>query len=320
MEFRSFGCSGLRVSVAGLGTNNFGKRLDQKATTAVVQESIDQGITLFDTADIYGDGLSEEYLGKALAGRRADVIIATKFGMKMGDRPYSEGASRHRIYQAVEASLRRLGTNYIDLYQLHQPDPRTPIEETLRALDDLVRAGTVRYVGSSNFSGWQIADADWSAQTAGVSRFVSAQNDWSLLQRDVERDVVPACERFGVGMLPFFPLASGFLTGKYRRDEAFPQGTRLSEWGAQMPDYIKALTSEANWTALENLSRFATERDHSIHELALSWLVAQPVVTSVIAGATSPEQVRGNVAATTEWALSAEETAEVDRLLRGENE
>jgi aryl-alcohol dehydrogenase-like predicted oxidoreductase len=315
MEFRNLGDAGLRVSVAGLGTNNFGGRLDQAGTTAVVQESLDQGITLFDTADIYGGGLSEEYLGKALGSRRSEVIIATKFGATSGDGPYNEGASRHYIHHCVEASLRRLGTDYIDLYQLHTPDPHTPIEETLRALDDLVRVGKVRYVGSSNFSGWQIADADWTARAGGLTRMVTAQNEWSLLKREVELDVIPSCERFRVGMLPYFPLASGFLTGKYQRGEAFGTDTRLHAWGARMPDYLKALTSGANWDHLEHLRTFAEAAGHTVHELALGWLASRPVVTSVIAGATSPEQVRGNVAATEAWALAADEMAEVDRIL-----
>ena len=315
MEFRNLGDAGLRVSVAGLGTNNFGGKLDQAATTAVVQECLDHGVTLFDTADIYGQGLSEEFLGVALGSRRSEAIIATKFGMTSGEPPYNSGASRHYIYQAVEASLRRLGTDYIDLYQLHRPDPLAPIEETLRALDDLVRAGKIRYVGSSNFSGWQIADADWAARSAGLTRMVTAQNEWSLLNRAVERDVIPACERFRVGQLPFFPLASGFLTGKYRRGEEFGEGTRLKEWGERMPDRIKALTSEANWERLARLETFAGEAGHSVLELALGWLATRPVVASVIAGATSPEQVRSNVAATTAWTLNDDEMAEVDRIL-----
>ena len=276
MEFRNLGEAGLRVSVAGLGTNNFGGRLDQAGTTAVVQEALDQGITLFDTADMYGDGLSEEYLGKALGSRRPEVIVATKFGNKFGEGPYSEGASRHYIYQSVEASLRRLGTDYIDLYQLHTPDARTPIEETLRALDDLVRAGKIRYIGSSNFAGWEIADADWTARAGGLSRFVTAQNEWSLLKRGVERDVIPACERFRVGMLPYFPLASGFLTGKYQRGEEFAEGTRLRAWGTRMPDMVRDLTSDANWDRLAGLSAFAEESGHTVHELAIGWLASRP--------------------------------------------
>ena len=310
MEFCNLGDAGLRVSVAGLGTNNFGGRLDQEGTTAVVQEALDQGITLFDTADMYGDGRSEEYLGKALGSRRRDVVIATKFGWIFGEGPYNAGASRHYVYKAVEGSLRRLDTDYIDLFQLHRPDPETPIEETLRALDDLVRAGTIRYVGSSNFSGWQIADADWTARFGGLNRFVTAQNEWSLLQRDLESDVIPACERFRIGMLPFFPLASGFLTGKYRRG-----GTRLGDWGG---DYANALASERNWDRLEALERFASQNGHTVLELALGWLASQSVVTSVITGATNPKQVRSNVAATEAWTLSSDELAEVDRILSDE--
>ena len=315
MEYRQLGGSGLRVSLAGLGTNNFGARLDQAATTDVVQEALDQGITLFDTADSYGGGRSEEYLGKALAGRRPDVIIASKFGWAVGEGPYDGGASRHYIYKALEASLRRLGTDYLDLYQVHLPDPRTPIEETLRALDDLMRAGTVRYIGSSNFAGWQVAEAEWAARARGLTRFVSAQNEWSLLQRDVEAELIPACEHFGVGMLPYFPLASGFLTGKYRRSQPPPVGTRLHEWRDQMAAHIQAVTAEANWDRLERLTTFAEEHGHRVHDLALSWLASQHVVSSVIAGATSAEQVRSNTAATQAWAMSAAERAALDAAL-----
>ena len=219
MKYRRLGNSGLQVSLAGLGTNNFGGRLDYEGTASVVDAAIDAGINFFDTADIYGGGLSEEYLGRALGGRREDVLIATKFAMPMGEGPFTRGGSRHYIERAVAASLRRLGTDYIDVYQMHQSDADTPIEETLEALTDLVHRGVVRYIGHSNFSGWQIADADWTARSKGLARFVSAQNEWSLLERKVEPEIMPACREFGLGQLPFFPLASGFLTGKYRRGE-----------------------------------------------------------------------------------------------------
>ena len=308
MEFRTVGRSGLRVSAAGLGCNNFGRRIDEDATRAVVDAALDAGITLFDTADIYGNHLSEEFLGRALGSRRADVVVATKFGMPMGDGPYAAGGSRRYVMRAVEASLRRLGTDYIDLYQMHAPDPSTPIEETLDALTDLVHQGKVRYLGSSNFSGWQIADADWTSQARGLARFVVAQNEWSLLRRAVEREVVPACERFGASMLPYFPLAGGALTGKYRRDEAAPAGSRLAD------DNGGRWLTEANFTRIEALTAFAVERDHSVGELALAWLASQPVVCSVIAGATRPEQVRENVAAV-EWRLSRDDRRAVDALL-----
>ena len=227
MEYRNLGRSGLQVSVVGLGCNNFGMRADYEATEAVVRACLDTGINLFDTADIYGGAKSEEYLGKALGANRQDVIVASKFAVQMGEGPLMRGASRRYIMQAVEASLRRLDTDYLDLYQVHFPDPETPLEETLRALDDLVRSGKVRYIGNSNFAGWEIASGHWIAEHRNLTPFVSAQNEYSLLKRDIETEVLPACEAFGLGMLPFFPLASGLLTGKYRRGEDAPEGARV---------------------------------------------------------------------------------------------
>ena len=317
MKYRRLGNSGLQVSLAGLGTNNFGGRLDYEGTASVVDAAIDAGINFFDTADIYGGGLSEEYLGRALGSRREDVLIATKFAMPMGAGPFTRGGSRHYIERAVAASLRRLGTDYIDVYQMHQPDADTPIEETLEALTDLVHRGVVRYIGHSNFSGWQIANADWAARSKGLARFVSAQNEWSLLERKVEPEIMPACREFGLGQLPFFPLASGFLTGKYRRGESLPEGTRLAAWQKAMPARIDALTADANFDLLEALEGYAEERGHTILDLALCWLASDPAVSSVIAGATKPEQIEANVAATHAWKLSAEEFAEVDALLSG---
>jgi aryl-alcohol dehydrogenase-like predicted oxidoreductase len=317
MEYRNLGNSGLQVSIAGLGCNNFGMRIDEAETQTVVDAAIDAGITFFDTADVYGGTKSEEFLGRALGSRRHDVVIATKFAMPLGEGPYKRGGSRHYIYKTVEDSLRRLGTDYIDLYQMHQPDSSTPIDETLRALDDLVREGKIRYLGNSNFSGWQIADADWTARDGHLTRFVSAQNEWSLLSRTVEHEVIPACDRFGLGQLPFFPLASGFLTGKYRRGEDLPEGTRLAAWAKAMPDRIAAQTSDANWDKLEGLTKFAEDRGHNILTLALCWLATSPVVSSVIAGATKVEQITGNVEATNAWRLSDQEMAEVDTILKG---
>ena len=308
MEFRSVGRSSLRVSLAGLGCNNFGGRIDADATAAVVDAALEAGITLFDTADIYGGGHSEEFLGRALGSHRADVIVATKFGMAMGEGPYTTGGSRRYVMRAVEASLRRLGTDYIDLYQMHAPDATTPIEETLDALTDLVHQGKVRYLGSSNFSGWQIADADWTSRTRGLAGFACAQNEWSLLRRAVEREVVPACERFEASLLPYFPLAGGALTGKYRRGEPAPAGTRL------VGDRGTRWLTDANFGRIEALEAFATERDHTVGELALAWLASQRVVCSVIAGATRPEQVRENVAAL-EWRLSRDDRGSIDALL-----
>jgi aryl-alcohol dehydrogenase-like predicted oxidoreductase len=297
MTYRRLGDSGLVVSVVGVGCNNFGRKLDQAGTRAVVDAALDAGITLFDTADIYGEpkGASEEALGAALKGRRDDVVLATKFGMDMqglnGPDHDARGARRY-VVRAVEASLRRLGTDHIDLYQLHEPDPGTPIEETLAALDDLVRAGKVRYLGNSNFAGWQIADADWTARTAGTHRFVSAQNQYSLLERAVETEVVPACERFGLGLLPFFPLADGLLTGKYRRGEQPPSGSRLAGSGR----YAQRLAT-ADWDTIEALGAYADQRGLTLLQVAIGGLAAQPAVTSVIAGATTPEQVRANAVA-----------------------
>jgi aryl-alcohol dehydrogenase-like predicted oxidoreductase len=308
MKVRRLGNSGLKVSVVGLGCNNFGMRIDAAETQKVVDAAIDAGITLFDTADIYGGTKSEEFLGKALGKRRHDIVLATKFGMPVGQDPRKRGGSRRWIMQAVEDSLRRLGTDYIDLYQHHQPDPDTPVDETLRALDDLVTQGKVRYLGNSNYTGWQIADADWTA--AGQSRFVSAQNLYSLLERDVEREVLPACEHFGLGFLPFFPLASGLLSGKYRRGEPPPEGTRLQAWGARG----EAAMTDANFDRVEALEAWAQERGHTILELAFAWLLGHEVVSSVIAGATTPEQVKTN-AATAAWRLTPEEVDEVTKLV-----
>ena len=307
MKVRRLGNSGLKVSVVGLGCNNFGMRIDQDQTQGVVDAAIDAGITLFDTADVYGGTQSEVFLGKALGKRRHDIILATKFGMPVGQDPKKRGGSRKWIMTAVEDSLRRLRTDHIDLYQHHQPDADTPVDETLRALDDLVTQGKVRYLGNSNYSGWQIADADWIA--AGQARFVSAQNLYSLLERDVEREVLPACEHFGLGFLPFFPLASGLLTGKYKRGVAPPEGTRLAAWGARG----EAAMSDANFDKVEALEAWAAERGHTLLELAFAWLLGHEVVSSVIAGATSVEQVRTN-AATAGWRLTPEEVAEVSKL------
>ncbi len=308
MKVRRLGNSGLKVSVIGLGCNNFGMRIDAAETETVVNAAIDAGITLFDTADIYGGTKSEEFLGKALGKRRQEIILATKFGMPIGGDPKKRGGSRKWIMQAVEDSLTRLGTDYIDLYQHHQPDKDTPVDETLRALDDLVTQGKVRYIGCSNYTGWQIADADWTA--AGGNRFVSAQNLYSLLERGVEAEVLPACEHFGLGFLPFFPLASGLLTGKYRRGEAPAEGTRLAAWGARG----QAAMNDANFDKVEALEGWAKERGHTLLELAFAWLLGHEVVSSVIAGATSPEQVAANVA-TAEWRLTPEEVEEVGKLV-----
>jgi aryl-alcohol dehydrogenase-like predicted oxidoreductase len=313
MSYRRLGNSGLTVSVVGLGCNSFGRRIDQAQTQAVVDTAIDCGITLFDTADVYGTpaGRSEEFLGAALRanGRRDDVLIATKFGGPMGGAngpDWNARGARRYIIRAVEASLRRLGTDYIDLYQIHRPDPATPIAETLSALDDLVRAGKVRYLGSSNFRGWQVADAAWTAKTAHLTPFISAQNEYSLIRREVETDLVPACQAYGVGLLPYFPLGNGLLTGRYRRD-AIPAGSRLSQ--EMYSDYL----ARAPWAAVEGLASFADERGLSMVDVAIGWLAAMPAVGSVVAGATSPEQVRTNAAAAA-WVPTPDDLATLDRI------
>ncbi len=312
MEYRKLGNSGLEVSIVGLGTNNFGQRMkDPQDAAAVVNECLEQGINLFDTADVYGGrGPSEEFLGKALKGHRKDAVIATKFASPMGEGPMTSGGSRRWIMQAVEDSLRRLETDYIDLYQVHRPDENTPEEETLRALDDLVSSGKVRYLGNSNYSGWQIANSHWIAETKGYAPFIAAQNEYSLLNRRIEAEVVPAAEKFGLGILPFFPLASGLLTGKYQRNADAPEGARL----ASGPMADRMLT-DRNFDTVEALDEFATQRGHTLLELAFSWLATQKFVGSVIAGATRPEQVKANAAAAA-WRLTPEEMAEVDQITK----
>ena len=311
MEHRRLGASGLKVSEVGIGCNNFGGRCDAAATRAVVDAAIGAGINLFDTADVYGNQQSETLLGEALGARRSQVVIATKFAMPTGMTVHDRGGSRRYVHRAVEASLKRLRTDYIDLYQMHAPDPDTPIDETLGALDDLVRQGKVRYIGNSNFTGWQIADADWTARGNHGARFVSAQNHYSLLERGVEAEVLPACERFGLGMLPYFPLASGMLTGKYHRGEPPPQGTRLANVGR----LAERALSERNFTIVEKLTEFAEGRDRKLIDVAFGWLLAKPAVASVIAGATSAAQVEANVAAAS-WRLGAEDMAAVDAIAK----
>jgi aryl-alcohol dehydrogenase-like predicted oxidoreductase len=306
MEYRSLGGSGLRVSVAGLGCNNFGMRIDYDRTVEVIDAALDAGVNFFDTARMYGGGKSEEFIGEALKGRRDQVIIGTKFGGPT--RPNDATGSRQHIMRSVETSLRALQTDYLDLLQLHYPDPATPIAETLGALDMLVRQGKVRYVGCSNFSGWMLTDADWTARVRGFDRFVSVQNEWNLLSRGLEAEVKPACQHLGVSVLPYFPLASGMLTGKVRRGEQAPADSRLAN------AYFASILTDANFDRLERLGAWAVEHGRSITEVALSWLASQPVVGSVIAGATSAEQVRVNVAST-KTDLSADEIAELGALM-----
>ncbi len=294
MTYRQLGTSGLVVSTVGLGCNSFGATLPPDDVPRVVGEAIEAGITLFDTADTYGPepGVGEELLGAALRGRRDEVVIATKFGMDargLNGEDYGVRGSRRYIRRAVEGSLRRLGTDHIDLYQLHRMDPVTPLEETLGALDELVREGKVLYIGCSHISGWELVDADWTAQAAGLSRFISAQNEYNLISRGIEAEVVPAAAHVGAGILPYYPLASGLLTGKYRRGAPAPEGSRL----ASRPERLAA----ADFDRIEALERVAEQAGVSLLTLALGGLAAQPGVASVIAGARTPEQVRANVAA-----------------------
>jgi aryl-alcohol dehydrogenase-like predicted oxidoreductase len=321
METRNLGRSGLRVSAMGLGCNNLAGRLDHAASLRVVRAALDLGITFFDTADVYPlgkSGMSEQYLGEALGDRRKDVVVATKFGSPRkratGAMPTAGGVqgggSRHYIMQAVETSLRDLRTDYIDLYQMHRPDPLTPIEETVRALDDLIRQGKVRYVGCSNFPAWRMVDAVRVAQSLGTEHFISCQDEYSLLVRYVDPELTPAMQNFGLGMLPYFPLAGGMLTGKYDLDSPLPQGTRLTQWPKALTDRFLA---EPNRTMYAALQAFCRERGRSLLELAISWLLMRPTVSSVIAGASSPEQLQQNIGAMS-WKLSAEEMAHLDHI------
>jgi len=312
MEIRNLGNSGLRVSVVGLGCNNFGARLDVEATRRVVHRALDKGVTLFDTADAYGNrGGSESQLGEVLGARRRDVVVATKFGWEMDDVDVKRGGSRAYIMNAIEDSLRRLRTDYIDLYQLHKPDPRTPIEETLRALDDVVRQGKVRYIGCSNFAGWQLVDAAWVSRTEHLNAFVSAQNEYSLLVRDVEAELVPAMQKFGVGLLPYFPLGGGLLSGKYRRGASLPEGARLTDTQRSADRFL----TERNWSIVEKLQAIADERGAAMLDVAIGWLASRPTVASVIAGATRPEQIDANVAAAATH-LDAQTLARIDEFTR----
>lgn len=311
MEYRRMGRSGLEVSAIGLGTNNFGQTMDAKQAEAVVRRCADLGINMIDTANRYGGGLSEEYIGKAINGIRDKVLLATKFSNPMGDEgPNESGTSRKHILDQVDKSLARLKTDYIDLYQIHGPHPETPIEETLRTLDDLVRQGKVRYIGSSNFPAWQIAQAMEVSSAMHLEHFISEQPQYNMLDRRTENEVVPCCLAYGVGILPYQPLANGFLTGKYLRGETPPEGTRL----ADRTERAEPLLNDANFDTLDALRAFAEERGHTVLELAFAWLLANPVIGSVIAGATKPEQVEAN-AKCADWHLSPEEMKGVDEIL-----
>ena len=306
MKLRNLGKSGLRVSLIGLGCNNFGGRMDLDASRTVIHAALDAGITLFDTADVYGNrGASESVMGQILGDRRKDIVLASKFGMAMDDGE-KKGASRRYIMAAVEASLKRLKTDWLDLYQVHRHDPLTPIEETLRALDDLVHQGKVRYIGCSNFSAAQVIEAQLTARHLGLDAFASAQDEYSLLNRSLDGEHLLVLERYGLGLLPYFPLASGLLTGKHRRGAA-AAGTRLTT------PMFSSFMSDANFDIVEKLEAFVTARGHTMLELAFSWLAARPTVASIIAGATKPAQIEANVKAA-DWALTPEDMAEIDTI------
>ena len=312
MKYRHLGNSGLEVSVIGLGTNNFGGRMEFKEAREVIFSALDQGINLIDTANIYSHGRSEEIIGRALADRRQESLIATKFGMAWEDGPHGHGGSRKHIMDSLEGSLRRLQTDHVDLYQMHQQDPDTPIEETLRALDDAVTSGKVRYIGLSNFDPWRIADAQWTAIHYGYRPFISSQPEYSMLERGVERAILPVSEKYGLGTLPYFPLAHGFLTGKYRRNRPVPEGTRL----ALTPAAQAKRLSGSNFDVLDQLEVFVEKRGHSMVEIAFAWLLARKSVGSVIAGASTPDQIRQNAGAA-DWELTQEDMDELTVILEG---
>ncbi len=315
MKYRRLGRSGLEVSVIGLGTSNFGPQPQfpynrgPETATPVIHRALDLGINLIDTANSYGPSKSEEYIAQALRGKRHDVVLATKVNSRIAEGPNRAGSSRKHIMDEIEGSLKRLDTDYVDLYQLHDKDTVTPIDETMRALDDLVRQGKVRYIGCSNFTAWQTCEAIWTSRTLGLSEMVSSQPPYNMLDREVELEVLPFCRQYGVGILPYYPLAEGFLTGKYRREQSPPEGSRLRETNRGETRF-----TEKNFDILEGLEQFSKEHDHTVLELAFAWLLAKPPVSSVIAGATTAAQVEAN-AASGEWELSDDEMDELDRIL-----
>ena len=309
MEYRRLGASGLRVSVIGLGGNTFGRYTDPQGTERIVRAALDAGINFFDTANTYSAGVSEEHLGRALKGRRDQAIIATKAGMRMGEGPNESGASRKHVLASVRASLARLQTDYIDLFQIHRYDPETPLEETLSALDDLVRAGAVRYIGCSNYDAWRMTRALWTSDRHGWASYVSNQPEYNVLSRDIERELVPACLELGVGIIPYSPLAGGILTGKYTAGQPAPEGTR----GYNNPRFAERLRPDILET-VSRLGAWASERGHTVGELALAWLAARPAVSTVIAGVRTPEQVAANVAAGA-WRLSERDMEEIEAIV-----
>ncbi len=312
MEYRNLGTSGLKVSALGLGTNSFGRRADEQHSPRVIDQALDLGVNFLDTANMYGPRLSEEIIGKALKSKREQVLIATKFGRSMGDGPNDRGASRSHIVEQLEGSLSRLNTDYIDLYQLHSPDPNTPIEETLRTLDDCVRNGKVRYIGCFGVTAWQACEAVWTSKMLNLNTFVSVQPYYNLLKREIEKELVPFCRAYGLGIIPYFPLEGGILTGKYRPGKPAPENSRF----AGRTESEKRF-SKRNFSILAGLERFAEKRGRPVLELALAWLLANPSVSTVIAGATKPEQVVANERSL-DWKLSVEELKEIDEIVKNE--
>lgn len=309
MEYRQLGSSGVRVSVIGMGTNQFGRKVDQAGVNDIIDAAQDMGINFIDTADVYTGSDSETTLGHALKGRWDKFVLATKVYFKVGDGPNDYGASRYHIMNGVEASLRRLQSDHIDLYQMHRWDPLTPIEETMRALDDLVRSGKVRYIGASAYAAWQLAQANLLADMRGWSRFVTVQSHYHMLEREVEKEVIPYCQAENVGFIPYFPLAGGFLTGKYTREAGAPEGSR-----GESSQYVQAYMTEANYTKVEKMSAWAESHDRTMAELAIAWLLAQPQVCSVISGLTRLEHLQQNAKAA-DWQLTAEEVGEINAVL-----
>ncbi len=313
MEYRNLGRSGLKVSALGLGGNTFGWYIDESASAAVIHRAMESGINFIDTADMYDKGRSEEFLGRVLKGKRTQVLVASKFSFAMGDTPNERGGSRWYLIRAVEASLRRLNTDYLDLYQYHFPDPTTPIEETLRALDDLVKSGKVRYIGCTNFAAWQISEAQWTSRVNHLHSFVTMQTKYNLLERQVEQEIVPCCQAHGLGIIPWGPLAGGFLTGKYRREGPPPPSPKEGMPPKAHNTLYKRLLTDANWEKLAKLEAFAEESGHKVGELAIAWLLSHPWVSTVIVGATKPEQIQENLKGAA-WKMTPEEVARAEQI------
>jgi len=312
MEYRQLGSSGVRVSVIGMGTNQFGRKVEQEAVNEIIDAALELGINFIDTADVYGEGESETTLGHALKGKWNQVVLATKAYAPMGEGPNDRGTSRYHLMNAVEASLRRLQSDHIDLYQMHRWDESTPIEETMRALDDLIRSGKVRYIGASAYAAWQLAKANLLAELNGWESFVTVQSHYHMLEREVEKEVLPYCQADNIGFIPYFPLAGGFLTGKYKRDEGAPAGSR-----GESSEYVQNYMSEANYTIVEQLTAWAQDHERTMAELAHAWLLAQPQVCSVISGLTQLEHLRANAKAA-DWVLPPQDVEAINKILAGE--